>query len=96
MGQFRVDCAGQELRVDPLQPMRFSLKFVELEARVPNAADRGWFVMDVDVSESSGGLPPPTERAKAMDVPWSGKLEWWFSAHDQNSIYHFEDDEDNA
>ncbi len=77
VGQFRLDYATPELRVDDLQPMR--LAFARREE------DNSPYVEEVDLVGSASIRPP----GRWFDVPWDGQLEWWFS-YNQCVIYHID------
>lgn len=67
VGQFRVDWAARPFPVDDTRALRIGLG--TSPARIPYVAEisqRG------EGGAGVGGL-------RWMDVPWQGRLEWWFS-----------------
>jgi hypothetical protein len=73
VGQFRLDCIGPALQVDGSQ--KLYLGFARTSFKGPFLAEVALF--------------PPSCRApyEWLDVPWEGRLEWWFSLW-QTKVHH--------
>lgn len=67
VGQFRVDWAARPFPVDDSRALRIGLG--TSAARIPYVAEIS--------QRGEGGAGPGGLRW--MDVPWQGRLEWWFS-----------------
>lgn len=73
VGQFRLDCIGPVLEVGGSQKLH--LGFARSHLNAPYLAEAALF--------------PPSRREpyEWLDVPWEGRLEWWFSFW-QTKIHH--------